>query len=231
MLCRVLRCTHPCYKRAMRPCVDCFDDGRRQLTAAACLLQHSHLVKWHRTKAEFAPVDLETFEKSWLNIDRSFGRFICWVTFSAGAELLAKGVCLVHEVDMRKPEEKPRPPSSGDDLREWARQFNVNPTFGGTVTTRNYRTLGKLYTRGTGYLEGLFRKMVNVEQCDRELLLAAYQLLAGTIRNRDAHAYIKDVRDDHFHLVSELFVPCFNLMVSWLPEGSGTLSEWIDHPQ
>ena len=71
---------------------------------------------------------------------------------------------------------------------------------------------------------------VDVKAHEGQLLRAAYTLLAGTIRNRDAHAYVKDVRDDHFHLVEELFVPCFNLMVSWLPEGAGTLSQWVDTP-
>jgi hypothetical protein len=203
------------------------DDGILQVTAAACLLQHSHLVQWDQTKAEFTGVSWERFEKSWVNIDRSFGRFICWVTFSVGAELLAKGVCLIHEVDMRCPQEKPAPPGSGDDLSEWARQFNRAPNFGGTVLTTNYKTLGQLYS-GSAYLKRLLKKMVDVKEDEEQLLLAAYQLLAGTIRNRDAHAYVKDVRDDDFHLVSELFVPCFNLMASWLPDGPGTLNKWMD---
>ena len=49
------------------------------------------------------------------------------------------------------------------------------------------------------------------------LLLAAYSLLASTIRNRDTHAYIPNVRDHHLSLVNDLFAGCFNLLVSWLP--------------
>jgi hypothetical protein len=184
-------------------------------------------VHWDRAKAEFTDVSRERFEKSWVNIDPSFGRFICWMTFSAGAELLAKGICLIHQVDMRKDERKPAPPSSGDDPMKWATQFIRNSEFGGTVETRNYQTLGKL---NDVYLKNLLTK-AEVNEHEGQLLRAAYKLLAGTIRNRDAHAYVKDVRGDHFHLVKELFVPCFNIMVSRLPEGPGTLSDWIDHPQ
>ncbi len=110
---------------------------------------------------------------------------------------------------------------------KWATQFIRNSEFGGTVETRNYQTLGKL---NDVYLKNLLTK-AEVNEHEGQLLRAAYKLLAGTIRNRDAHAYVKDVRGDHFHLVKELFVPCFNIMVSRLPEGPGTLSDWIDHPQ
>jgi hypothetical protein len=204
----------------------CFDDGRRQTTAATCLLQQSKLLKWDRTDGKFVHEEYKTFSEEWINIDPDFGRFICWITFSAGAELLAKGVCLIHEVDMRLPKETPVAPSSGDDLMKWARQFNPNTKFGGIVNTTDYQTLGKL---NDVYLKRLLTK-VDVKAHEGQLLRAAYTLLAGTIRNRDAHAYVKDVRDDHFHLVEELFVPCFNLMVSWLPEGAGTLSQWVDTP-
>jgi len=53
-----------------------------------------------------------------------------------------------------------------------------------------------------------------------------YQLLARTIRNRDAHAYVPNVRDDHYSLVPDLFSECFNLLTSWLPGGAATLTSW-----
>jgi hypothetical protein len=58
---------------------------------------------------------------------------------------------------------------------------------------------------------------------------AAYNFLALTIRNRDAHAYVPSVRDAHHYLVAALFAECFNLIVSWLlPNGPYTLNEWTD---
>jgi hypothetical protein len=58
-------------------------------------------------------------------------------------------------------------------------------------------------------------------------LLAAYEFLAVTIRNRDAHAYVPNVRDAHHFLVADLFADCFNFLVSWLlPDGAVTLNEW-----
>jgi len=67
---------------------------------------------------------------------------------------------------------------------------------------------------------------VTANDRDRATLLAAYGLLASTIRNRDAHAYVPNVRDYHFPLVGQLFARCFNLLVSWLPGGSATLDVW-----
>lgn len=57
-------------------------------------------------------------------------------------------------------------------------------------------------------------------------LLTAYELLGRTIRNRDAHGYVPNVRGDHFELVSDLFIPCFDLLVSWLPDGPATVNKW-----
>jgi hypothetical protein len=195
------------------------------VTAAVSLLQRSRLLRWHRAKAEFVAVDWQGFENCWVRIDPSFGRFICWITFSAGAELLGKGVCLIRDVEVRKPDPKPVPraPTSGADRAEWARQFCRNEKFGGTIDTTNFGTLKDLKPHLVRLSEA-----ANADKPERELLLAAFQFLATTIRNRDAHAYVKGVRDDHFHLVAELFVPCFNLMVSWLPDGPGTLSKWMD---
>jgi len=61
---------------------------------------------------------------------------------------------------------------------------------------------------------------------EEQLLIAAYELLRTTIRNRDAHAYVPNVRASHFLLVPELFSRCFNLLVGWLPDGSVTLNMW-----
>jgi hypothetical protein len=63
---------------------------------------------------------------------------------------------------------------------------------------------------------------------DRRMLIAAYRLLAGTIRNCDAHAYLPNERDAHFWLVEDLFAPSLNLLVSHLPGGSSVLTRWLE---
>ena len=164
----------------MRSCVD---EGRLQVTAAACLLQHSGLLQWHGT-VQCTAVDWQEFEAYWRGIDHHFGRFICWITFSAGAELLIKGVCLAHGVDVGH-----RPQSFG----------NLDGTL---------KRLG-----------GLFEKVPVAGPTEQRLVRTTYGRLKK-IRDRDVHAYWPNVRNDDFDLVAEVFVPCFNLMMSWLPGGS-----------
>lgn len=77
-------------------------NGRLQVTAALSLLESSRLVHWKAGSACFTPVDWETFESSWReDVDPVFGRIICWINFSAGAEFLAKGICLLREIDIQ----------------------------------------------------------------------------------------------------------------------------------
>lgn len=205
-------------------------DGRLQVTAGVSLLECSRLVQWCPGQAEFSPVPRETFEYSWRrDVDPAFGRLICWTNFSVGAEMLAKGVCLLHKVEIRSPQTVPAYPSG--DLAVWSTAYLKDWKSGGTMAGVNYGTLRDLVgqtnpkTKLPPGLPQLFDK-VNAMQSDRGLILAAYDILARTIRNRDAHAYVPNVRDHHFPLVSELFARCFNILVSWLPGGSGTLDVW-----
>lgn len=78
----------------------CTDEGKLQVTAAFRLLQHSGLLRWNPIKTEYAAVEWQDFEDYWHKIDPYFGRFFCWISFSAGAEVLVKGVCLANGVDI-----------------------------------------------------------------------------------------------------------------------------------
>jgi hypothetical protein len=133
---------------------------------------------------ECAAADWQEFEAYWRGIDPYFGRFICWISFSAGAELLIKGVCLAHRVDVGH-----RPQSFG--------------TLDGTL-----KRLG-----------ALFEMVEEAGTAEQRLVRTAYEKLKK-IRDRDVHAYWPHVRNTDFNLVVEVFVPCFNIMMSWLPDGS-----------
>ena len=208
---------------------DSTTDGRLQVSAAVSLLECSRLVQWGTDFLQFTPVPRETFESSWMrDVDPVFGRLICWINFSAGAEFLAKGVCLLHGVEIRRTHQVPVHPST--DLTTWVTQFRNNWRSAGTATTTNFGTLRYLidsnpYTKTDPALKRLC-SAVKATHDQQELLLASYELLARTIRNRDAHAYVPNVRDYHFSLVPDLFAGCFNLLVSWLPGGPGTLNSW-----
>lgn len=121
--------------------------------------------------------------------------------------------------------DKPVPAYPGADLSVWLKQFQ--PDAQGTLHTTSFGEIGQLYKK---HLKSLCDvKHATVEQ--RRQLLAGYELLGRTIRNRDAHAYVPNVRDSHFGLVSELFAGCLDLLVSWLPDGPQTLNEWMDQDE
>jgi len=109
------------------------EDGRLQITAAAALLDRSRLVHWNADLARFIPVSRDIFEAACREVDPAFGRLICWMLFSAGAEFLAKGVCLTRGVDMRRHCDVPACPDG--DIDEWAAEFLKEPSCGGTSET------------------------------------------------------------------------------------------------
>ena len=212
----------------MRPMLE---DGRLQVTAAASLLDNSRLVEWSPDLEQFVPTPHEVFEFSIRrDVDAVFGRLMCWIFFSAGAEFLAKGLCLTRGVEIRREQEVPVHPTGG--IQAWVQQFRNDWKSCGTMKTTHFGTLATLTrdspkTKTTAALKQLCSK-VGATAAEKDRLLAAYELLARTIRNRDAHAYVAKVRDAHFPLVPELFADCFNLLVGWLPGGPATLNSWRD---
>jgi hypothetical protein len=209
--------------------LDMKDDGRLQVTAAASLLDNSRLVEWEPHSAQFVPVPQDCFEFSWRrDVDPDFGRLICWISFSAGTEFLAKGVCLVNGIDIRKKKYLENPNYPTEKLNEWADRFNADWKCGGTISSTDFGTLRDLIGENAKDESPLKRlcKLAKATAIETNLVWAAYRLLAKTIRNRDAHAYVPNVRDSHHSLVPDLFSGVFNLLVTWLPNGKGTLNEW-----
>jgi len=205
-------------------------DGRLQVMAGVSLIEHSHLMTWDACANRFKSVLHDDFESDWRrDVDPVSGRLICWINFSAGAEFLAKGVCLLNGVEIRKPTPKEIPANPSKPLGKWAKQFRVAWKPNGIDKITNYGTLGELTSERAQHplLEQLCQRC-QATQDNEDRLIAAYKLLALRIRNRDAHAYVPNVRDSSFWLVSDLFLDCFNLLVSWLPGGCDTLNKWRD---
>jgi hypothetical protein len=202
-------------------------DGRLQVSAGAALLHRSRLLEWNGDHCQFIPVPRETFEYSWrMDADPVFGRLMCWIHFSAGAEFWLKGLCLVHGIDFRKPGKVPRYPHG--DIEDWAGHFSRNPESQGMVEITKFGTLATIMQRD-GSVPSALEELLDscrADRTERGLIGAAYRLLQLSIRNRDAHAYVPNVRDSHYHLVPELFARCLNVMAGWLPGGAGTLNEW-----
>lgn len=204
-------------------------DGLLQVCAGASLLDNSRLVEWDTECNAFRPILRDTFEYYWRrDIDRAFGRLICWINFSAGAEFLAKGVCLVNGIDFREARSAPKYPNG--DMYKWAHSFRNNWRSDGTVEVTYFGTLGTLTfeDQKAGKMSPLSQLCMtsNATKAQTDLILAAYQLLQRGIRNRDAHAYVPNVRDSHHFLIPNLFSEAFNILVAWLPNGKNTLTEW-----
>lgn len=211
---------------------DTATDGRLQVTAGVSLLEYSRLVEWIPKDAKFVPVDRQDFESSWRErIDPIFGRLMCWISFSTGAEFLAKGVCLVNRIDIRKPTLVPLFPRPGDDIDKWARDFRRDQRARrGWTRVIGFGSLGALThdddeKNSKAALAELCTRC-NATHKEQNLLFAAFDFLRLSIRNRDVHAYVPNVRDMHYHLVPELFSDCFSILVSWLPGGPSTLDQW-----
>lgn len=198
-------------------------DARLQVIAGCALLETSELVTWEHDSEKLKPVSQPDFERALKRFHPVFGRLICWIIFSAGAELLAKGVCLHRGVELRTQDCVPAYPPA--DVPTWLETFKPNSP--ATVPTTNFGEIGKLYN---GHLQSLFKK-VAAPPHEKKRLLAAYEILGKTIRNRDAHAYVPRTRDAHFFLVSELFIPAMNDLLSWTQLPAGELNKWRNEAQ
>jgi hypothetical protein len=155
---------------------------------------------------------------------------ICWIHFSTGAEFLAKGVCLLNKIDVRDGQQKEVPayPPVGTDLNAWAKSLLVSGATTAKVTF--FGTLNRLVKdAGDGKLQDLCGKPLSEQDCD--LVRAAFLLLKQSIRNRDAHAFVPYQRQNHFWLVSELFVKSFNILARLIPGGATEVEDWREQIQ
>lgn len=195
-------------------------DARLQTTAGIALLQASKLVRLDGEK--FVAANHLEFESAWPKSLPVFGRLRAWIDFAAGAEMFAKGLCLLHEVEIRRAQEVPNyPPTS--QIQKWAASYVSGWDSDGLHQVVHYGTLGNLVNSG---LPRLLEK-VSATDFERTIILAAYDFLTRTIRNRDAHSYQPNVRDQHFHLVAKRFVPALTTLLSWLPGGGATAELWL----
>ena len=133
---------------------------------------------------------------------------------------MAKGVCLLHGIDVRTQDCVPAYPNPDDGMAKLLE--TIKPGSKGTVPVTNFGPISNLYK---AHLKSLCNNLkASIPQRNR--LLAAYELLGRTIRNRDAHAYVPKVRAEHFDLVKDLFIPSINDLLSWIQLSAGELNAW-----
>lgn len=204
------------------------DIARIQITAGAALLHQSKLLEW--TKDGFIVVDPDAFEYSARHdVDRAYGRLICWLTFSAGAEYLAKGLCLAYSISSFLGY-KPVPIIPTHDVDSWLAQTDgCAPGLTPTEAHLNFGTFGSITNGNPSPLQRLATHCAPNDDGNQRLVIGAFRLLGSSIRNRDSHAHVPNVRLAHFDLVRTLFLPAITLLVDWIPDGGPSrLQQWLD---
>ncbi len=166
-----------------------------QVVAGIRLLAWSHLVRWDDGARQFYARSFDDFSAWWKHIEPTFGRLICWIQFAAGAEHLAKGVCLLCGQVNRLIDDRGYPLTIGGLTYENPKKKKLSV----------FRYIG---TKGL----------------DSEKIIEGYRYLASKHRNRDINYYVKNIRDDHFHEVREIFVPCFNILIGVVPDQASIAS-------
>ena len=113
-----------------------------------------------------AQIDKDVFDERWTRLDPKYGRWLCWIAFSVGAECIVKGAFY----------EKGYQPIP----KKWS--------FGGDLPW------DRLGLRGNEDVRNSIKR------------------LATNIRNRDAHAYIANQRDQNFDELGD-FVSALSMVL------------------
>ncbi len=167
------------------------DLGWQNLRAGISLVNWSKLAIWDSDTLKLIANEdksLATYE-GFKDVHNEYGRLICWITFSVGAEYLIKGFLIVlkDEKGLIIPDKKGKPMADHEILGAGMR-FLVN---------------------------SIEKHIVQNSECNR-LKTCLTDLLK--LRNRDVHNYKKDVRGSNLNLVKSKFMPAFNLMLASLDQ-------------
>lgn len=202
------------------------DEGWDQIRVGIALITWSKLASWEALDFRFSPSLDKAFEASTghAELHQEYGRLLAWIAFGIGGEYLAKGACLVRGTDLTQSSRVIKVPESGDNLMDWARRVIAkDDSVYETVT--GFGTFGQVPVREiSGHGSG-------------DLPAAAVKWLASAVRNRDAHRYVRGVRQSHFHAVELLLVPAFNALIGALDPAelrgrlAGTQAEPDRRPQ
>lgn len=150
------------------------------------IAEKSGLVRWSQAEPRLIPIPHAEFE-TWLLGRGDFARLASWVLFGVGAEYLAKGVCLAHQVG---PEAK----------------LNNHGYL-------NMGTLGPYCIAAGGDTPYLAR--LDLPAPGRKAICDAYKRISK-LRNRDVHTLNAGVRAGDLPYVEKDFVPAFNLLLDTL---------------
>lgn len=206
------------------------DDGLLQFVAGMALVNVSGVLCWSEKAHVFECPTAVEYEKSWTErFDPVFGRVASWNMFSTGAEFLLKGLLLSYDMPIRGRKKVRNYPqaTTAAGIQSWAGSYAQNAH--DVMWVPIYGELGKVIGAPLQQLFGALEQKKPDNQtaqfyADRDLVSAAYDLLRGSIRNRDAHAYVPNVRNAHQPLREALLLPALNALAKWMPYSREFLS-------
>ncbi len=175
------------------------EDGTEQILAGLSLVHWSGLATWNAQEMRFETVDEGGFEMAAALRHRLFGRLICWITFSVGAEYILKGTCI--SAGVLTPTSKSVLSAPGEDLEQWTDSV-LSKRGGPKESVPQYGALGDVNKK----IEQLPRK----HGVDLRRVQASFEFLRDAIRNRDLHRYAKNIRTMNFPTVEALLLPAIN---------------------
>lgn len=188
------------------------EEGWRQIRAGLALIDWSKLASWdNQTLSLVAAKENDGFESAAGRVHRKYGRLICWIAFGIGGEYLVRGAFMLKGHDPVRPKKIDvfQPPEEGGEIVDWVQRVNAKDPSVLESAAESSMRIGS----------DLPWKKILTPGSDLDLVSASVKLLAGKIRNRDAHHYAENVRAFHFHVVESLFVPAFNIILKAVDQG------------
>jgi hypothetical protein len=177
------------------------NNGQEQIRAGLALIEWSGLAKLGQDNRLIASRVDHEFENLATGRHPQFGRVLSWAVFAIGCEYVLKGACLARNLISAGPKDVLRPPRWDEDLDSWS----------AAVLKRDSSVLVK--ATNTGTLAGLPLVKLLGRGPEARQHRAAVELLRDSMRNRDAHQYVPNVRAAHFQAVPRLFVPALNAVL------------------
>jgi len=170
-------------------------EAKRQIAAGIVLIKQSGLLELFQ-ESNFSPKTISDFEDFATEIHPKFGRVRCWILFSTGVEYLCKGYLI----------SKNSLAVSSKEKYKLARETDIDETWVRDVVDRRSSVLTQIDTYGTlgevaQKIGNVLKNYSDVDENDADKVRSILHMLTDAIRNRDAHAYVENVRKEHHGLV------------------------------
>ncbi len=174
-----------------------------QIHAGLALISLSHLATWDGHLRKFHPTEGEEFARATHAVDPTYGRLMSWLTFAVGSEYLLKGICAVCGLNVDSGVKTVlRAPERGAAREAWVK--DVVASVAATDKVQTYVMFKALADRS---------RTIPEDVSEQDFVWTAMKLLGETIRNRDAHQYMRNVRSAQFHAVADVFIPAFEILL------------------